>query len=291
MPELPEVEVTRRQIEGLLVGRRIARVLTTARSYFFLTDPRRLRRGLTGRCVTRLDRRGKYLVATLDDGKQLLLHLGMSGQLFAEGVTSPRLLSASARSALTPEKQAAFAPDRHTHLQLCFEDGGPSVLMRDVRKFGKVRLLEPGESEPRLDKLGVDALEATAEQLFRTTRGRQIEIKGLLLDQSVIAGVGNIYADECLFRAGVRPTRRAKRVTRRECDELIRALRETLQRAIDSGGSSISDFVAPDGRDGGYQDERCVYARSGEPCPVCGTPIRKIVAAQRGTHFCPKCQR
>ncbi|MEE9281759.1 MAG: bifunctional DNA-formamidopyrimidine glycosylase/DNA-(apurinic or apyrimidinic site) lyase [Myxococcota bacterium] len=291
MPELPEVEVTRRRIEGLLVGRRISRVLTTARSYFFLTDPRLLRRRLPGREITGLDRHGKYLIARLDDGQRLLLHLGMSGQLFGENAASPRLLSASARAALSPQEQAAFTPDRHTHLQLCFEDGGARVLMRDVRKFGKVRLLQPGEREPRLEKLGVDALAATAEQLFQATRGRKVQIKSLLLDQASIAGIGNIYADECLFRARLRPTRRAHRVARKECEALIEALHEILQRAIDSGGSSISDYVAPDGRDGSYQDERYVYARAAEPCPVCATPIRKISIAQRGTHFCPKCQR
>lgn len=291
MPELPEIEVTRRRIEGLLVGRRISRVLTTPKSYFFLTDPKRLEKRLVGREITRLDRHGKYLVAALDDGKRLVLHLGMSGQLFGDRATSPRLLSASARSALTPEQQATFVPDQHTHLQLCFEDGGSKVLLRDVRKFGKVRLLEPGESDPRLDKLGVDALVATGEELFRATRRRNVEIKTLLLDQSSIAGIGNIYADECLFRARVRPTRRARRMTRRECARTIEALRETLRRAIETGGSSIRDYVAPDGQDGRYQDERRVYARAGLPCRVCGTPIRKIVIAQRGTHFCPKCQR
>lgn len=291
MPELPEVEVTRRRIEVLLVGRRIARVLTTPKSYFFLTEPGRLRRRLVGRRVSELARRGKYLIAQLDDGKQLILHLGMSGQLFGGSAASPRLLSASTRSALTPEQQGGFAPDRHTHMQLCFEDDGARVLFRDVRKFGKVRLLEPGEREPRLDRLGVDALQATGDELFRASRGRRIEIKSLLLDQKSIAGVGNIYADECLFLARVRPTRRAHRMTRRECRALIEALHQILLRAIETGGSSISDYVAPDGSDGAYQDERRVYARTGEPCQACGTPIRRIAIGQRGTHFCPRCQR
>ena len=124
MPELPEVEVTRRRLSPLLVGRRIARVLTTADSYFFLTRPAPLRAGLTGRTVTGLTRRGKYLVAELDDEQKLLMHLGMSGQLFADGASSPRLLSAAARASLSPEWQSRFKPDRHTHLQLIFDDGG-----------------------------------------------------------------------------------------------------------------------------------------------------------------------
>ena len=291
MPELPEVEVTRRRIRHLLVGRTIAAVHTTRPSYFFLTPPARLRRGLVGRRVESLERHGKYLVGLLDDGKRLLVHLGMTGQLFAEHARSPRLLSASARSTLTPEQQADFSPDKHTHLQLEFTDGGPRVLMRDVRKFGKVLLIAAGAREPRLEKLGVDALAASGDDLFRGTRKRKVAIKTLLLSQSVVAGVGNIYADEALFHAGIRPTRRAGRLARRDCERLIDGLRRVLERSIETGGSSIRDFVAPDGSDGGYQDERRVYGLAGEPCLECGAPIRRIVLAQRGTHFCPRCQR
>lgn len=291
MPELPEVEITRRRIEPLLVGRRIASVGTTAPSYFWLTPPATLRRRLRGRRVERLERRGKYLVASLDDGRRLLLHLGMTGQLFGEDSTSVRLLSSSARAALAPEEQVRFRPDRHTHLRLAFDDRGPGVLFRDVRKFGKVRLLGPDDPEPRLDRLGRDALEADGDHLFRATRKRSVAIKSLLLDQAVLAGVGNIYADEALFLAGVRPTRRAGRVTRAQCAAIADALRNVLERSIETGGSSISDFVGPDGRDGAYQDERRVYARSGEPCPRCATPIARKVIGQRASHYCPACQR
>lgn len=290
MPELPEVEITRRRIEPLLVGRRIARVSTTAPSYFWLTPPATLRRRLAGRRVETLERRGKYLVAGLDDGRRLLLHLGMTGQLFGENASSVRLLSSTARASLAPEAQARFEPDEHTHLRIAFEDRGPGVLFRDVRKFGKVRLLAKGEGEPRLDRLGLDALEASGEHLFRASRGRRLAIKSLLLDQAVLAGVGNIYADEALFLAGVRPTRRAQRVTRAQCSGIADALRAVLERSIETGGSSISDFVGPDGRDGAYQDERRVYARKGEPCARCGTPIARKLVGQRASHYCPSCQ-
>jgi formamidopyrimidine-DNA glycosylase len=290
MPELPEVEVTRRRVAPLLVGRRIARVHTTGDSYFWLTPPQRLRRALRGREVAELKRLGKYLMAELDDGRRLLLHLGMTGQLFSERASSVRLLSASQRSALRPEEQVRFRPDAHTHLQLHFEDGGPAVLFRDVRKFGKVKLLEPGEREPRLERLGVDALVATGELLFRASRKRTVAIKNLLLDQSVIAGVGNIYADEALFLAGVRPRRGAGRVTRAECQRIVASLQQVLERSIETGGSSISDYVAPDGSDGAYQDERRVYARTGEPCGACGEPITRVVLGARGTHYCRRCQ-
>jgi len=291
MPELPEVEVTRRRIAPLLVGRQIAKVYTTRDSYLFVTPPATLRRRLAGRTVAGLDRRGKYLLASLDGGSRLVVHLGMTGQLFSSAATSPRLLSATARASLAPEQQPGFRPDLHTHLRLRFEDGGPQVLLRDVRKFGKVMFLAPGERHERLERLGSDALAVEGEALYAASRGRRVAVKALLLDQAVIAGVGNIYADEALFLAGVRPGRRAARVTRRECEALARSLRRVLARSIETGGSSISDYVAPDGADGAYQDERHVYARTGQACRVCETAIRRRVIAQRSAHYCPGCQR
>jgi formamidopyrimidine-DNA glycosylase len=291
MPELPEVEVTRRRIEPVLVGRTVRSLRTTAPSYFFLTPPDRLRRLLRGRTVTALHRHGKYLILSLDDEARLVMHLGMTGQLFAAGTRSVRLLSATARAALAPEEQSDFRPDAHTHLVFRFKDDGPEVIFRDVRKFGKVLWVGPDERPERLSRLGVDALEVTGDHLFRATRRRKIAIKTLLLGQQVVAGVGNIYADEALFGAGVRPRRRAGRVTRAECDRIARALRRVMARSIATGGSSISDFVAPDGRDGAYQDERRVYARAGQPCPACGAAIARIVVGARGTHYCPRCQR
>lgn len=292
MPELPEVEVTRRQLLPLLVGRTIRAVRTTAPSYFFLTPPAVLRRRLRGRQVTALERVGKYLVAALDSGERLLLHLGMTGQLFGAGVPGVRLLAATRGGALGPEQQKrAFRPDLHTHLLLAFGDGGPAVLFRDARKFGKVQLLGARQRSPRLERLGEDALAARGATLYAAGRGRRVPIKSLLLDQSVLAGVGNIYADEALFLAGVRPTRRAARVSRTECERLATALRRVLRRSIASGGSTISDYVQPDGSAGRYQDERRVYGRTGEACRACRGPIRRVVIGQRSSHYCPRCQR
>ena len=279
MPELPEVEVTRRQISRVLVGRTVSAVETTRASYFFLTKPNELKARLLGRRFSDLTRVGKYLLAELDDGSQLLLHLGMTGQLFAAGAASPRLLSATAKRALPPEGQARFEPDSHTHLVLSFREPGPNVYFRDVRKFGKVAWIGKGQAHERLSKLGVDALLATGETLFEATRSRRAPIKTVLLDQGVVAGIGNIYADEALFLAGVRVTRPAYRLTRAECDAVMRAAQRVMRRSIKTGGSSISDYVRPDGSDGGYQDERRVYSRTGEPCLTCGTPIRRLVIA------------
>ena len=291
MPELPEVETTRRRITPHLVGRRIEYVETTAPSYFFITPPDRLRRSLAGQRIDRLDRAGKYLVATLDGGARLLLHLGMTGQLFSSEATSVRLLSATARAALRPEAQLSFEPDEHTHLRFSFEGGGARVFFRDVRKFGKVQWLDAEEPNERLDRLGPDALGMTGELLFRASRGRRVAIKSLLLDQSVAAGVGNIYADEALFVAGVRPGRGARRLTRAECERIAVGLCRVLQRSIETGGSSISDYVTPDGADGGYQDERKVYGRTGEACLRCGATIKRRVIGQRSSHYCAGCQR
>lgn len=290
MPELPEVEVTRRKIAPKLVGRVIAAVHTTKPSYFFLTQPAELKRRLTGRTVSKLERHGKYLIAGLDDGSRLLLHLGMTGQLFVQGSSSLRLLSSTSRASLTPEDQPKFTPDKHTHLRLTFTDGGPEIWFRDARKFGKVFWLAPGESDARLDKLGHDALEADGTALHAATRRRSVAIKSLIMNQAVLAGVGNIYADEALFLSGLRPTRKAGTLTRKQCDALATDVRKVLKRSIETGGSSISDYIQPDGQDGAYADERHVYARTGEPCKICTTPIKRLVIGQRSSHYCPQCQ-
>jgi formamidopyrimidine-DNA glycosylase len=292
VPELPEVEVTRRQLVPLLVGRRVARVFTTVPSYFFLTPPSSLQRRLRGRRVEALDRIGKYLLARLDNGERLLLHLGMTGQIFGSGTASVRLLASTRGAALTPEMQlAAFRPDKHTHLRLRFDDDGPDVVFRDARKFGKVQLMGASEPSARLDRLGPDALAAKGRALHATVSRRRVAIKSLLLDQSLLAGVGNIYADEALFLAGVRPTRPGRRVSAEECERIARAIRRILRRSIATGGSSISDYVRPDGTDGAYQDERRVYGREGEPCPKCRSVIKRRVIGQRSSHYCPRCQK
>lgn len=267
MPELPEVEVTRRQLEPLLLGRTIGRVRTGRPSYFFLTPPGRLRRRLVGRRVVALDRVGKYILARLDDGARLLMHLGMTGQI-------------------------GDAPDdEHTHLHLRFDDGGADVRFHDVRKFGKVELLEQGRRSPRVDRLGPDALQVTGSRLFAATRRRRAAVKTLLLDQSVVAGIGNIYADEALFAAGIRPARRASSVSREECRRLANAVRRILRQGIRAGGSTIDDYRRPDGRPGEYQERHRVYGRTGEPCRRCLSPIRRRVIGQRSSHYCPRCQR
>jgi formamidopyrimidine-DNA glycosylase len=277
MPELPEVEFPRRQLARRLIGRTVAEVTTTRQSYFFLTPPRLLRQRLPGRTIEGLDRVGKYLLARFDSGERLLLHLGMTGQLFVSGSAGVRLLSAERGTSLPPELQRrGFRPDAHTHLRLSFADGGPHLFFRDVRKFGKVQLLASGESSPRLDRLGVDALRARASDLATAARRRSAAVKTLLLDQSVVAGVGNIYADEALFVARIKPTRPARRLSPAECKRLLAAVRRVLQNAVANGDAEITPRV---------------YGRTGAPCRRCGAPIARRILGGRSSHYCPRCQR
>lgn len=272
MPELPEVEITRRQLAPVVCQRRIASVQTTGPSYFFLTSPRTLKRKLSGRALSSISRRGKYLLAEIDDRSRLLLHLGMSGQLRVVHVADG-------------EKA-----DAHVHLRIRFEDGQTELWFRDPRKFGKVRWLAAHVSDPRLDRLGIDALRCTGDYLYRCLRNRRGSIKTALLKQNVIAGVGNIYADEALFLAGVSPKRAAQRVTRAEFGRLAETIRQVLSTAIASGGSSIRDFVHPSGKRGGYQAQRWVYGREGMACKRCAAPIERITLGQRSSHYCAQCQ-
>jgi len=288
MPELPEVEVTRRLLAPHVVGRRIQSVRCGPPSYFFITPPRRLAAALTGREISSLERQGKYLLMGLADGQRVLLHLGMTGQLFMAGAVSPRLMTLAQHSS---GNDGNAQRDRHTHLELDFADGPPGLRFRDVRKFGKVLLLAPGKGDARLDKLGRDALQADGELLYQLSRKRSAPVKTLLLDQGVLAGVGNIYADEALYMSGIRPTRGARRVSRKEYLLLADNVQRVLLRSIETGGSSISDFIAPDGKDGQFQNERKVYAREGEACGICSSVIVRIVIGQRSSHYCPSCQR
>lgn len=258
----------RRQLVPVLVGRSINQVVCGPPSYFFVTPPGKLKRVLVGQSVRDLSRYGKAIVASLSDGSQLLLHLGMTGQLVAR----------------------ALPQDGHVHLVL--ELGKSRVVsFRDVRKFGKVEWIAPGKKCARLDRLGPDALNIEPEQLWTQFRRRRIAVKTALLNQQVLAGVGNIYADEALHSAGIRPTRSTARLTRKEVESIAREVRDVLRRAVAHGGSTINDYLKPDGDLGGFQDWHQVYGKEGEACTRClGRIVRKVVGA-RSTHFCPSCQR
>jgi formamidopyrimidine-DNA glycosylase len=279
VPELPEVESILLRIAPALTGRTIRKVTAGSDGRVFATPRAALKRRLSGRRVREATRRGKYLLLHLDDGARLLFHLGMTGQLLLVEKRSRR------------NRSAGFVTDIHTHLRLEFGRGKPSLVFRDVRRFGLISLLEPGCSCARLQKLGADALQATGVRLHTLTRNRKVAIKSLLLDQSALAGYGNIYADEALFRAGIRPTTPCCRLSTEQCAALVREGKRVMRRAIASGGSSISDYRHPDGGQGSYQQQHAVYGRAKEPCSRCGAPIARTVLGGRSTHYCPRCQR
>ena len=269
MPELPEVEVTRRGIAPHVAGRRISAVEVREPRLRWLV-PQAVRK-LAGRTVRAVRRRGKYLLFDCGDG-HLIVHLGMSGSL--------RVLPAG-----TP-------PQKHDHFDLVL--GDRLLRLRDPRRFGAVLwTAQPVGAHPLLAHLGVEPLsrEFAPASLYRLSRGQRIAIKQFLMDGRRIVGVGNIYAAESLFRAGIHPLMPARRVSRERCAALSRAIKDTLRAAIRAGGSSLRDFVGADGVAGEFQLRTWVYDRAGLPCRRCGTPIRRLVQGARATYFCPACQR
>ncbi len=272
MPELPEVEVIRRDLVPRVEGRRI-RSATVAEQRLTRRRgvPRDVEAGLLGRTVEALRRRGKFFVFDLGRDS-LIVRLGMTGQLLWWG------------------SGEVFSPDRHTHAYLVF-DGGAILSYRDIRKFGEMFIL-PTERVERALSLGIEPLSPgfTPEALREICRA-SARVKSLLLDQRKIAGIGNIYADEALFRAGIRPIRRAASLDTQEIRSLHRAIRLVLQAGIRHRGSSIANYRDACGQPGRFVALHRVYHRHGEPCLACGTLIRRIVLGQRGTHFCPTCQR
>ncbi|MGE0873292.1 MAG: bifunctional DNA-formamidopyrimidine glycosylase/DNA-(apurinic or apyrimidinic site) lyase [Burkholderiales bacterium] len=269
MPELPEVEVTRLGIAGQLVGHRISTVV--------VREPR-LRwpvsaevSTLAGRTVRAIERRGKYLLLDCGDG-HLIVHLGMSGSLRVVGTDVP--------------------PGPHDRVDIAF--GGRVLRLRDPRRFGAV-LWAAGNPllHPLLAHLGVEPLSDAfdGDRLHAITRKHRSAIKVMLMDAKEIVGIGNIYASESLFRARIRPTTSARRLSLERCERLAREIRQTLRAAIRAGGSSLRDYVGTQGEPGYFQQRYGVYGRDGQPCRVCGTAIRRIVQGQRSTFYCPRCQR
>jgi formamidopyrimidine-DNA glycosylase len=271
MPELPEVETTRRALAARLVGRRIAEVVQRRPDLRFPL-PERLAARLEGRTLRGWGRRAKYLLGHLDDGHTLILHLGMSGRLLLDG--------------------APAGP--HEHLTFAFDDG-TRLRFVDPRRFGLLDLAPSSRlaEHPRLRDLGLEPLvaEFDGRALAGVLRGRQSPLKIALMDQRLVVGVGNIYACESLFQARLSPRRTSGCLRPGHYDRLAAAVRRVLEAAIDAGGSSLRDYVQATGALGFFQDRFAVYGRTGEPCLACGRPIVKLIQANRTTFHCPRCQR
>ena len=273
MPELPEVETVRRRLAPLLEGRRFERVEIADPRLTRPHDPFETARELEGERVTVVDRRGKYLIVRFESGRALLVHLRMTGSLrHAPGGTLP--------------------DDPHRRAVVTLDDGS-DVAYRDVRRFGTWLLLEPSDVDVYLEsRVGPEPLAASyrARHLAQALMGRRAPIKAALLDQRTVAGVGNIYADEALWRARVHPLTPAAVLTPQEVKAVHGAVRAVLQAGIRRQGSTLRDYQLPDGTTGTAQDRFKVYGRAGGPCERCGTPIDKIRVAGRGTWYCPRCQ-
>ena len=271
MPELPEIEVARCGIEPHLLGRRIVGV-TVRNPNLRWPVPGNLGDTLTGLTVRTVSRRAKYLL--LDCGKgTLILHLGMSGSL--------RLLP------------IPIPPEKHDHFDLVLDDGG-ILRLKDPRRFGAI-LWKTGDvlQHPLLANLGPEPLttDFNGSVLHEKMRGRSASIKEVIMNSRIVVGVGNIYASEALFRAGINPKIAAGKIRLERCEKLAQAIKRTLQLAIEAGGSSLRDFVNSDGKPGYFQQQYWVYDRAGQPCRKCGTPIKQIKQGQRSSFYCPRCQK
>lgn len=273
MPELPEVEVTRRGVAPHLEGQVVSAIVLrhTGLRWPF---PANLPELLVGQTIRSTGRRGKYLLVHFDHGT-LLIHLGMSGHL----------------RVLPPD----IPPKKHDHFDM--QVGAQVLRMSDPRRFGAVLWhgREDGDINEHLllRTLGVEPLEALFDGrwLYQQTRGRTASIKQVLLAGDIVVGVGNIYASESLFRARIHPRTAAQRIGLERYERLAQVIREVLAEAIEQGGSTLKDFLAVNGQSGYFQQSYFVYARTGEPCRICNTPIRQIVQGQRSTFYCPNCQK
>ena len=272
MPELPEVETIRRQIAPVVEGRELTELDVLDPRWCLPLAPETVREALEGRRVERLGRRGKYLVWELEDEAFLLMHLRMTGVVL-----------------LDPPPDAPYV-----RVRFVLDGGAHELRFCDPRRFGTGELALGADARDAFfaARLGVEPLgdELTGEALRRLARGRRAPVKAFLLDQRRIAGVGNIYADEALFRARIHPLRPAGSLSRAQCEALADAIRDALGAGLAAGGATIDDFRHADGVSGGFQHEFLVHRRRGEPCPECGSTVVKFVAAGRGTYACETCQ-
>ena len=271
MPELPEVETFANELRPHLVGQRFAGAHILWPRTLAEPDPVALDQRIRGQEVADLGRRAKYLVIRLNSGEALIVHLRMTGRLEVVGRDDPALTG--------------------PHLRAWFDlAGGERLTFTDTRKFGRIWLVS--DVERVTGKLGPEPLDwtFTSEILAARLRGRRTAMKALLLDQTVVAGIGNIYADESLFVAGLHPLRPADSLTDKEIVRLHGAIRQVLSQAIGNRGTMLRDYRPPYGAEGGHQDHLLVYQQTGKPCPRCGAPIERIRVTQRSTHLCPRCQ-
>jgi formamidopyrimidine-DNA glycosylase len=269
MPELPEVETIKRDLEKILTGAILKKIIPYNLRFLEKNNLSLQEfKSLEGERLNSFLRKGKFL-ALLFKEKALILHLGLTGSLLLNSKNS--------------------SPSPHNIFSLIFDQG--ELLFRDPRKFGKVFLLSMDDLSTFLNHLGVDALELTFEELKKILQGHRGRVKNLLLNQRIIAGLGNIYTDELLFRAKISPFRRGMELSEEEIYRLYQEMQSLLAEAIALRGSSIRDYVDSEGKKGRFQEKHLVYGKSGTPCPICQTILKRTIIAQRGTTYCPNCQK
>ncbi len=291
MPELPEVETIRRGLSHQVRGKRVHHVVVE-QTKILQVDPPLFVREISGQVIATLTRRGKFLAFHLDS-HYLVFHLGMTGQLTFRDPSRQDTRSFLRHPATGLQRAHQHAPDKHTHLQIHFDEA-TALFYRDIRKFGKVYWIEKGQGKLKFffRRLGLEPLghEYTLETFLTKLGNRKVRIKSFLLDQRLVAGIGNIYADEALFEASISPLRRVRNLRSYEKQRLFQAIPRVLSRAIYFGGTSLRDYVNSEGQRGSHQEKLRIYGRTGQPCLICNTLIKKIFIGQRGTHFCPCCQ-
>ncbi len=285
MPELPEVETITRGLRKAILGKSIKEVKALS-SGTVKQSLKLFCREIADGEIKEIRRRGKYLLMDLSGGKTLLIHLGMTGKLL---LSRPKHDSRSASGRRLPKEEKW---DKHDHLIFRFCNADFVLRYNDQRKFGKLRLCNSCDEQhiAELKELGPESLEVSSSDFVEILKRRKAKIKSLLLDQKVIAGLGNIYADEALFEARIHPERRAGSLSVHKLRDLHSAIRKTLKRAIKAGGSSIDNYVQVNGQIGGFQLQHKVYGREGERCRRCRTKIKRIKINQRSSYFCPRCQ-
>jgi formamidopyrimidine-DNA glycosylase len=282
MPELPEVETVRRGLLPAMEGKRFLRVETRRKDLRF-PFPAKFNQRLEGARVQNLGRRAKYLVGELSTGEALIMHLGMTGRFTVSGKKKPGKFH-----------HEHGEDEKHDHVVFDMQ-GGARITFNDARRFGFMELWRMDElgEYPGFNGLGPEPIsnEFSGAYLEEAFEGKKTPVKAALLDQRVVAGLGNIYVSEALFRSGINPRKLAGAIRRDRLERLAVEVRKVIEEAIEAGGSTISDFGTPDGELGYFQHRFCVYDKEGEPCPTCAKPIRRLVQSGRSTFYCASCQR
>jgi formamidopyrimidine-DNA glycosylase len=285
MPELPEVETIAAGLRRTIVGKKV-KTIQAVFPHIVKQNFNVFKKAVTQKKIRRVRRKGKYLLIDLSGDKTILIHLGMTGNLLL------RFRRPSSTDRCQPHAKKSNRKDKHDHLIFCFLGSNARLCYNDQRKFGRIKVFDTDNENqvPELKKLGSDAIDVTPAEFIELFKKRKGRIKSALLNQHIVAGLGNIYADESLFEARINPAQKIDRLSKTKLVQLHQAVNKILRKAIKAGGSSIDNYLNVDGNMGRFQLQHKVYGREGERCKRCGSKIKRIKINQRSSYFCPKCQ-